>query len=250
MANCNPPFCMGTGGCGSCNCKCCPPDPCYTKWTYKYYCGTTSDDWDTNIVPSNSGCVCPSPALPFVAPSLGIEFPDFNYTDFAQEFKFNLEETPTAEEAEVYALLLAGCSIPCRTITIEITTSGCCLYKTGSSDTAFKAVGAGTVSASITGGENSGTHGESCSGAFQVTINGTPDSASVSDCDTVTISITPPSPITCCSCCKFESTGTRLTGSGPWSLRRAATGDGRSKLLLNPAALKRDLVKRILKSKQ
>lgn len=245
MANCTPPFCMGTGGCGSCNCKCCPPDPCYTKWTYKYYCGTTNGDWDIDVAP-NDGCVCPSPALPF-APNLGIEFPDFKYEDFAKDFKFNLEDEK--ESQEVYALI-AGCSIPCRTITIEITTSGCCLYKTGSTDTEFKAVGAGTVTASITGGEGIGTHGESCSGQFQVTINGTPDFVSVVDCDVVTIVITPPSAITCCSCCKFESTGTRLAGSGPWSLRRASTGDGRSKLLLNPAALKKGLVRRILKSKQ
>lgn len=246
MANCTPPFCMGTGGCGNCNCNCCPPDPCYTKWTYRYYCGTTSDDWDTNIAPSNIGCVCPSPALPFIASNLDIEFPDFTYTDFAQDFKFNVEDT---KEAEIYAMLVAGCSIPCRTITIEVTTSGCCLYKTGSSDTEFKAIGGGTVTAAITGGDGD-VGNESCGGIFEVTINDSPNSATVLDCDTVIIEITPPSAITCCSCCKFDSTGTRLTGSGPWTLRRAITSDGRSKLLLNPAALKQNLINRILKSKQ
>lgn len=244
---CTPPFCEGTGGCGSCNCKCCPPDPCYTSWTYKYYCGTSESDWDTNLVPSNSGCVCPSPALPFVAPSLGIEFPDFNYEEFNKGFTFNLD-ADELESPEVYALLIAGCSIPCATITIKIETTGCCLYKTGTSDTSFKAVGAGTISATITGGASGSTHGRSCDEDFQVTINGTPDSASVADCEAVTIAITPPTTITCCSCCKFESSGTQLSG-GPALFRRQTTGDSRSKLLLNPAALKNALIQKMLKKR-
>lgn len=238
---------MGTGGCGSCNCKCCPPDPCYTSWTYKYYCGTKDTDWDTNLVPSNAGCVCPSPALPFVAPSLGIEFPDFSYEEFKKGFTFNVDEIEQ-EQAEVYALLVVGCSIPCATVRITITTTGCCLYKNGSGDTSFKAIGAGTVSAEITGG--SSPHGKSCDMDFEVTINGTPDTATVTDCQDVSIVITPPTTITCCSCCKFESSGVKLgsSGGGP-ALFRRATGDGRSKLLLNQAALKNNLIQRMLKKK-
>ena len=231
MANCNPPYCMGTGSWCGCNCNCCPPDPCYTKWTYVYLCGTPSSEWGYGT----GGCDCPSPPLSFIAPTLGIEFPEFTINE--QEFIFNIDNIDEyGIDSDMVSAMMTGCSIPCREVTIEVTTSGCCLYKTGSSDTAFKAVGAGTVSASITGGSSV------CRGSFTVTINGHANSATVSDCEVVTISISPPSS-TCCSCCKSESRGTRLTGP-PYAFRQKKTGN---KIMLNANTLRKNLIKRMLR---
>lgn len=224
MANCNPPYCMGTGSWCNCNCNCCPPDPCYTKWTYVYKCG---------IPYGEECCDCPAPPLSF-APALGIQFPEFTIND--QEFVFNIDNIDDyGIDNDVISAMMTGCSVPCSEVKIEITTSGCCLYKTGNLDTEFKAIGAGVITATITGGSLS------CRNAFVVEINETEDSVEVQDCEVINIIITKPTHH--CSCCKSESSGVNLTGP-PYAFRQKKTGN---KIMLNANTLRKNLIKRMLR---
>lgn len=206
---CVPPYSLGTGvGCG-CNCKCCPPDPCYTSWTYTYLCGTSSSSW-TTPPPPNTGCVCESVPPTFRAPGLDIAFPEFDYPSMLKNeggFVFALNDTGPP-----------SCSIPCVTVTITVTTSGCCLY---GSDFSFGAVGAGTVSVTTSGGP--------C-GSFEVSINGSGNSVTVDDGESISISITTPA-AECCSCCLVGSSGALLSSGGTQTFRLRNTSNGLSRLI-------------------
>jgi len=191
---CNPPYCLGTGSYCGCNCKCCPPCPCYTSWTYVYLCGTSS-----SVYPPGCDCAPIAVPAPLRAPELDVDFPDFDY----QAYLFDIEDS----DGYVYAQATTGsvpdtsvptCSIPCSTITITLSTSGCCLYGSGFS---FTAIGAGTVSLSGCS--------DACGAPFGCSINGGGTSVSVGDCGGVGVSITPPS-AHCCSCCLVSSTGSLL----------------------------------------
>lgn len=208
---------MGSGSYCGCNCKCCPPCPCYTSWTYVYVCGSPS-----------YGC-CTGPVATFNSPSLpdlDVEFPEFEYPSYM----FNIG----GDTGEVFAQNTAPpvmdyttCSIPCSTITITLTTSGCCLFGSGFS---FTAIGAGTVSLSGCG--------SACNGTFYCSINGGGPSVNVDDCGGVGVSITPPSSY-CCSCCLISSYGTLLgqcAGVAPYrsfAFQQRSVTTGMKKTYLN-----------------
>ena len=167
--SCHPPYCMGSSGtfC-SCSCaSCCPPTPCYKSWTYTYNCG--------NVAP----CACIPPAM---APNFDQPIPDL------------------IKEKEDYVFALALTVYGCTNYTITLSTTGCCLYGSG---TSFKAIGAGTVSLTASSSP--------CGLPFGLSINGGGSSATVTDCQTVNVTITPPS--TTCCCTLTSSAGTLLTNS-------------------------------------
>ncbi len=219
---CNPPYCLGTGGFCNCNCYCCPPTPCYTSWTYTYLCGTSSGYWDANVTPDES-CDC-SP-MPFRAPSLNVEFPQFEYPQVL------------TDDGYVFALDVASCSIPCTTYTITLTTTGCCLYpywnNVYGNGLIFTAIGAGNISLSGCG--------SACSGSFQCKINNNTGTVTVADCGQVIVEITPPA-ASCCTCCLVSSSGTLLNPSSPF---RKRTVGGKQKFYVDP----KKLVNKIKKTK-
>jgi len=231
---CNPPYCLGSGSYCGCNCNCCPPCPCYTSWTYVYLCGTSSSAYP-------AGCDCgpiPEEEVLFRAPKLDVEFPDFEYPSYLfkkpeDEYVFaQLEEICIDEEANVIPCPpgpdITTCSIPCTTVTITLTTSGCCLYGSGFS---FTAIGAGTVSLSGCG--------PACEGNFSCSINGGGTSVSVADCGSVGVSITPPSN-PCCSCCLVSSTGSLLgecSGSASFAAFKQRSASGGQKTYISKQKL-------------
>lgn len=202
---------MGTGSYCGCNCRCCPPCPCYTSWTYVYLCGTSSSSY-----PAGCDCTPIATPAPFRAPSLDVEFPDFEYPSYMFNGGSTSEDGYVFAQADAPPVMdYTTCSIPCTTITITLSTSGCCLYGSGFS---FTAIGAGTVSLSGCG--------DACSGHFGCSINGGGTSVSVADCGSVGVSITLPfllgiASATCCSCCLVSSTGS-LLGACSGSLSFAA----------------------------
>lgn len=205
---CVPPYCLGTGGWCGCNCKCCPPSPCYATYTYVYDCGTLESEWYTGGGP-NFGCPCP-PFVPFRAPTMPIEFPDFNYRLLQED-----------ESGFVFAQSSSdpACIIPCAAHNIVLNTTGCCLYGSGFS---FTAVGSGTVTLSPCPNTPCGT--------FTCDINGGGASVSVSDCDVVDVTITPPS-ANCCDCCLtgiFKMNKKAFTSSKFFTQRDTTTGKNRN----------------------
>lgn len=166
---CEPPYCHGTGdGCG-CNCKCCPP-PCCDTLTYTYQCGSSIADFPTG------GCDCEEEGSP-----MRIVNP-FRFPTFSSE--------PISDDSDFVFALAAGCSVPCATVTVTVTTSGCCMEE---SETA---IGGGTISASISGGP-----GGEC-GTLIATVNGDDDSSVVEDCTTFTIAVRKEGGTACCTCCR------------------------------------------------
>lgn len=214
---CNPPYCIsGNSGGGVCACcKCCPPENCYTSWTYTYLCGTTASDWNGE---ESSGCDCSSLPSLSLLPKLNVAFPEFQYNT-TDPFVFALQTTS------------AACSIPCSTITITVSTDGCCLYGNGYS---FKAIGGGTISLSGCG--------EACEGSFYCSINGSGSSVTVGDCEDVSVLITPPLR-DCCSCCLISSEGAPLNSSF-YAKTRIQKTTGKRKVVINKQAL----ISRVLKN--
>jgi hypothetical protein len=149
-----------------------------------------------------------------------IPFPNFN---------FGMVQDEEAEEDGGFVWALQGCSIPCASVSVSISTTGCCLQVSGNSITV---VGSGTVSASAGSGPGD------C-GAITVYVNGSPGSAALSNCDGVTISLSPENG-TCCSCCLVNTTcsGTLFA---PIILRQQNIQAGTNKVYLN----KRNLLERI-----
>jgi hypothetical protein len=212
---CVPPYCLGTGGWCGCNCKCCPPSPCYSSWTYTYECGTLFTEWYSGGGP-DLGCTC---IFAFRAPSAPIEFPDFNYRLLQEDengFVFAQAGAPGTDPA---------CIIPCATHNIVLSYTGCCLYGSGFS---FVTVGSGTATLSPCPTTTCGN--------FTCDINGGGSSVTVGDCTTLTITITPPA-INCCSCCFTHSAGTlHITATKAFtSQRNVETGVKRT--FLNKQAL-------------
>lgn len=222
---CTPPYCLGTGDYCGCNCKCCPPNPCYTSWTYIYLCGSSISEYP-------AGCDCTPitsvPAMKNPGPSLGVDFPDFDFPEFK-----DAEENGT-EKKFTFSVGGGGCSIPCSTTVITLTTTGCCLYGSGFS---FIAVGAGTVTLSGCG--------EACEGQFVCSINGQGTSVNVADCDPVSVSISPPSS-SCCSCCLVSSSGTLLNPGAALAYSTRDVSTGRRKNFINT----RNLIEKMRKAKR
>jgi len=227
---CTPPLCNGTGSWCGCNCQCCPPAGCCTGVNQTWECGTSDAAWEGGT--PNNGCACINytassllwSGLNLAEAELGIPFPNFNFGMLDEEI-----ESLAEEDGFVWAL--QGCSIPCATVSVSISTDGCCLQVSGDSITV---VGSGTVSASAGSGPGD------C-GAITVYVNGSPGSAYLNNCDGVTISLSPENG-TCCGCCLVQTTcsGTLFA---PIILRQNNIQTGTTKIYLN----KKNLVDRINK---
>lgn len=235
---CNPPYCMGTGSSCGCNCRCCPPCPCYTSWTYLYLCGSSSSTF-----PAGCDCTYQSPSPSFRTPSLDVEFPDFEYPSYI----FNNENTNEgyvfAQSSSIPCMDVTSCSIPCSTIPIVLTTSGCCLFPAyPGSQYSFYAVGAGTVSLSGCG--------SACDGDFECSLNGGGTSISVTDCQLVNVTITQPPEACCCSCCLVSSSGSLLgacSGSTSFAaFKQRSVTKGKQKTYIS----KKKLLERIAKARR
>jgi hypothetical protein len=185
---CVPPFSRGVGGWCGCNCKCCPP-PCCSVITVKFECGTPFNQWGGPDPDLGCTCATQTPLLARNVPK-PIEMPTFSFE-------------PIISEDEQFVFALGGgssvpgsCTVPCSTITLTLTTTGCCLELT--SDNNVYTVGAGTVTATLS------TQG----GCTPLTplVNGTPNSVYLSDGVLVTADIqvgTAP-PANCCLCCQVS----------------------------------------------
>ena len=210
---CTPPLCNGTGGWCGCNCNCCPPSGCCTTVTQEFKCGTPYADYEGT---PNDGCQCTT--APFWA---GLQLAEGELSIPMPNFSFDAED----EDEFVWALT-NGCSIPCATVSVTISTTGCCLQVVGSTITV---VGSGTVSAS------GGTGGPASCGTITVNVNGTPGSAVLNNCDTVTITLT--SAESCCTCCLISTACNSPMGFAPVFLRKTSIDQGTTKNYLNKAAL-------------
>ena len=227
---CTPPLCHGTGGWCGCNCNCCPPNPCYTSWTYIYLCGTDTGSWDGP--PPNAGCDCANITIspignsPFRAPALSVDFPEFEYPKILEEkgYVFGLEEIPNISSGYVFALDTQSCSIPCETVTVTLSFTGCCMY---GSDFSFDAVGSGTVSISC--------DSSSVCGPFSCSVNGS-SSAYVSNCDPISVSIVP-TVESCCGCCLVSSKGNLLSTHFALAYKHRNVTTGIQKHYINKQAI-------------
>jgi len=220
---CTPPFCNGTGSWCGCNCNCCPPAGCCTGVTQTWECGTADSLWEGP--PPNNGCDCLNleetgllwSGLNLAEGEIEIPFPSFSP---------NIEEE---NEDNGFVWALAGCSIPCGSVSVSISTTGCCLKVSGSTITV---VGSGTVSASA------GSGPADC-GAITVYVNGFQGSANLGNCTVVTITLSVANS-SCCNCCLINTTCTG-TLFAPIILRQQNIQTGTSKIYLN----KRNLLERV-----
>lgn len=214
--SCSPPYCLGTGVCGCSTCNCCPPDPCYTSYTYTYLCGTTAGAWEGE---PNEGCNCAGMNL---APSaLKVEFPDFNY-GANDEFVFALSTT-------------SACSIPCETLVIRLDTTGCCFAPAIDAPWHFYAIGGGIITLQVVSGSG-------CSDLTLV-LNELGSQITVGDCDDIWPSIISPS-TECCSCCLIGTYG-ELLNPGNAFATRIRSANGSRKISINRNAL----IQRMIKSR-
>jgi len=174
----------------------------------------------------NDGCVCPPPPA-FRAPSMPIEFPDFNFRQLYED-----------ENGFVFAQASSDptCTIPCVQYSIVLSTTGCCLYGSGFS---FVAVGSGTVTLAP-------CPSTAC-GDFVCDINGGGASVMVDDCDAVEVTITPPVGDSCCMCCLSGSTGTLLDSGPPIPtfISQRNTITGKKRILIN----RKNLIDKIQKTR-
>ena len=197
---CSGPFKYGVAGDLVCGClcpesKCCPP-ACCSSVTLTYEIGTSYD-----IVPSGCHCDTPSPSPSPMAEQREIRLHD--EIDWDSKFggkkkipfpKFSPETKKKMFGDDDFVFSLgSSCSIPCVTVNVLLTTSGCCLEVIGTGATAtIRAVGDGTVSASYM----------SANCNFMVMVNGTKDAALLNDGDVVTITIQALNPNSeCCQSC-------------------------------------------------
>lgn len=183
---CVPPLCHGTGGCGSCNCKCCPP-PCCDNVRYRFECGTPAGSWGGP--PPNTGCDCildtslTGAMWGGIGEGLKVAIP-----------KFDLSPIMSEDEEFVFGLAVgAGCSVPCSNVTVNVTTTGCCLEILGGS---VYVIGNGTINCSVSEG------GGQC-GTLTPKINGSPCPYTAQDCQTISVTLEPAN-TNCCECCMVE----------------------------------------------
>jgi hypothetical protein len=100
-----------------------------------------------------------------------------------------------------FVFALADCSIPCQTVTITVTTDGCCFQISGSGiNTSVTVVGAGDLTGS--GPSSLNIYGPSGDCAGDVKINGSLSPVAAADCDGVSVSISPSD--ACCTCCLID----------------------------------------------
>lgn len=139
----------------------CPPDCCDTI----YYYFTVGD----------SKC-CNDTSLRALKPE-----PEVSYAFQGPLSTLNLPEFVKEEdrESEFVFALGASTSIPCPCVEVKVTVtiSNCCIYQK------MYAVGSGTVSASVNGGN------ECCGFTLKALINGEPSPVEVSDGDPISVSL-------------------------------------------------------------
>lgn len=198
---CNPPYCNGTGSYCGCNCNCCPPDGCCTKVTLTFECGTSYSIWEGGN--PNEGCECNPEVylgdlgmwagLKLAEGHIGVPFPNFNSEN---------------EGDDEFVWSLQGCSIPCETVKVHVTTSGCCLQLSGDDNDWLKtivAVGGGTVTAVFDDGSTQGTPYTPC-GVQMTFVNGAQGSYVVANpgiCEDIDVDISPG--MACCVCCLVKT---------------------------------------------
>ena len=173
ITGCQPPYCHGTGGFCGCNCKCCPP-PCCPVIAVYFDCGAL-------CTPLNPEGCNPCETTPFAAKwdSLALQTPvPENLPEFNNKPIFSAGGDFTLGCGSI------PCSIPCRTVCIEIKCGGldmpcCCLELI---DGVIYAVGNGYVTAPTT------VDMEDC-GIGTILINGLPPPVFVNDCEIITVQI-------------------------------------------------------------
>jgi hypothetical protein len=213
---CIPPYVNGIAP-SFCGCKiecvkCCPP-PCCTSITLTYEIGPPYDEEET---PEGCKCEDPTPAAP--APSAPSPTPGILARDAEEEnwetvnlgthvipfpkFRNQIKDAP-----ENFVFALAGsCSVPCETISIDLTTDGCCIEIVGQSGSNFgpnvemRAVGDGNISASASQG--------ACK--FDLSINGTildeeTTDVFVTDGNTIVVAVSPKGESECCVPCWIDT---------------------------------------------
>lgn len=208
---CSGPFKYGVTGDSVCGCscpesKCCPP-ACCNSVTLTYEIGTSYE-----TIPS--GCKFDTPS-PMVEPR-GIRLHDEIDWDSHFSGKKNIPFPKFSQETQkemfgdddfVFSLG-SSCSIPCATIDVILTTSGCCLEVLGAGLAAtVRAVGDGTISASYM----------SANCNFMVLVNGTKDAAKLNDGDVVNITIQPISPNS--ECCQSSLINIACTSAHNYARR-------------------------------
>jgi hypothetical protein len=193
---CVGPYCNGTGGCGECNCKCCPP-PCCSPVTITFECGTAASEFE-------GGCEC-------IAEGIISDIEEIEDIPFTQRKQITTRFTPPtkfptfskkklmSKDGEFVFAMSGGCSIPCTTVTVTVgcktpETNGCCCIEADEDGNMF-AVGNGYVEATVSGGS------EEC-GEFTVSVNGSDNEAFVNDCTGVFVTLSAADG--CCPCCEIS----------------------------------------------
>lgn len=198
-------FVRGVPASGDCFTDCCPhvcPPPCCDAVYVNFYCGTNIDQNPALV----GACNC-SYTTPFW----------FGNGNKPPPPKFNLN--PIHEDPEFVFALAGACSVPCASVTVTVTTSGCCLELIADSNLLY-AVGGGIVSASA----SPSSLGD-C-GTLTPQVNGSNFSAAVADGDNVIITVQP-ADSDCCQCC----TNGFATCTAPMWVKR--TRNGKPELHLN-----------------
>lgn len=169
---CVPPYCHGTGGFCGCNCRCCPP-PCCPVIAVYFDCGAlrTQDN--------PAGCDPPTSFAETAWSNLELEFPAPELPDFSDKPIFSADGSFTLGCGSV------PCSIPCRTVCVELKCGGfglpcCCLELLGGK---IFSVGNGYVTAPTTIDMGGGC------GIGTVLINGSPPPVFVNDCEEITVEL-------------------------------------------------------------
>lgn len=190
MACNNGPYCLSTGGFCGCNCGCCPPCPCYTKFKYKILHGTPNPDLQTSC---DQVCVGGKPNILIVCAPQPLFRKNTNQVTKQDGCTGLNPSDPAYPNDQLY---------PDAFTEIELTFDGCCMYGNG---TSFTTVGSGTLTA---------TSASICGGTQTVTIslNGGGSTLAVDDCTPVTVSTTGSGP--CCSSCIVLITDTRAAHCG------------------------------------
>lgn len=202
-------------------CKTCPPDNCCDEIHINFDCGSSK-----NCEPEyEAGCDCPPVAL---MPDIDeLTLADMQ-SDAIVAFEDDLPPPPTFDfESEVYPnwsdTVFAqenGCgSIPCTSIQVTLTTSGCCLELSGNT---IYAVGAGDISAKIDPSSY-----DDC-GEFTVLVNGNSPPYFAMDGEEISVTLQP-SNTDECGCCERSKTNPCVSGA-MWATR---TESGKTILMVN-----------------
>lgn len=167
-----------------------------------------------------------------------------------QGIGFGTNDSPFQEMEDEYLFALCAggsgppcgggsCEVPCNDITVTVTTSGCCLEGDSSS---LVAVGDGTVTASA------GGSADAACGTITPYVNGTANSAVVSDGDAISITLQSADG-SCCPCIFCSGSCTSPHGGTPLAVfyrKRNIKKGIKNKILVN----KKALIDKVIKQKR